>query len=465
MKWMLFLLIIFSVVTNTFAAQYSENNHGYASFDISMPIDATGYTLHGKHLKGGNIQFADYGVLVSDLLAHETGDFELPVSITPNSKPLIKTAIHYSAIKFINPSGINNLFIKIGTATRTQTVSELDPYVLKNGTYTWQVPIFSAGTESDDVNQRAENMQFMQVGTGKGPAQHNSMYTQQFYLYLQGKGNTGIAAHPEKTAAFGLLKKSYATQFTCHADGVWGAGGSDPYRTLTGHCNGSATTFPAGPNLDYEYGTFQLPTVHTPWNGTPADHCLVNGKPHAGCVNATIKSNFHYMAQKIRVPTNQNVTVYAEFGTAYRSIMPDNLRYECQNNVYLKNLLPPSDCLKKNYLPGSVAYPYFAVGYELQTKNGAHYVARYIYIPEQENANRLAWRDASATEIYAISGSQYESADVVRENLNDAINVIRSVPAVYDVLGKQFFDEILKKNNQHKKPNVLKLSLQASKST
>lgn len=455
-KRILFILLTTGLITNTFAidpsSPYSENNQGYASFDISMPIDATGYTLHGKNLKGGNIQFNNQGVLVSDLLANETGDFELPISTTTDNKPLIKTTVHYNAIKFINPSGINNLFIKIGTAARTQVVSGLDPFVLKDGTYTWNVPIFSVGTESNDVNKHSENKQFMEVGTGLGsPSNHNGMYTEQFYLYLKGTGNTGIAGHPEKVAPSNtVLAKSDITHFTCHADGIWGGGGkhpSDPYRTMTGNCNGSTTTFPAGPNLDYDYGTFQLPTVHTPWTATPADHCLVNGKSHPGCTNVVLKLNFHYMAQKIRVPINHNVTVYAEFGTAYRSITPDNLRYQCKSNVYLKNLLPVSDCLKKSYLPGGGAYPYFAVGYEFQAADGAHYVAQYIYIPEQENANRLAWRDASPTEVYAISVSKNETPEVIQKNLNDALNVIRATPGVYDVLGKRFFDEILKKNS------------------
>ena len=452
MKRILFLLITTGLITNTFAidpsSPYTENNQGYAAFDISMPIDATGYTLHGNNLKGGNIQFNNQGMLVTDLLASETGDFELPISTTADNKPLIKTNIHYSAIKFINPSGINNLFIKIGLATRTETVSGLDPFVLKNGTYAWQVPIFSFGTESNDVKDNSGNTQFMQVGTGDGPSHHNGMYTQQFYLYLKGTGNTGIAGHPEKIAPLNtVLAKSDTTHFTCHADGIWGAGGSDPYRTVIGNCNGSTTTFPAGPNLDYDYGTFQLPAVHTPWTATPTDHCLINGKSHAGCANATIKLNFHYMAQKIRVPIDHNVTVYAEFGTAYRSITPDNLRYQCKNNVYLKNLLPVSDCLKKSYLPGGAAYPYFAVGYEFQAADGAHYVAQYIYIPEQENANHLAWRDASATEVYALSVSKNETPEVIQKNFNDALNVIRATPGVYDVLGKHFFEKILKKNN------------------
>lgn len=138
-KGILFLFVFFSIFTNTFATDhllYTENNQGYASFDISMPIDATGYTLHGNNLKGGNIQFADQGVLVSDFLAHETGDVQLPVSTSLDGKPLIKTTMHYDVIKFIDPIGLHNFFIKIGTATRTEKVSGLDPYVLKDGSYT-----------------------------------------------------------------------------------------------------------------------------------------------------------------------------------------------------------------------------------------------------------------------------------------------------------------------------------------
>jgi len=455
----IFFIILISVIANAFSTEisYSENNRGLASFDISMPIDATGFTLHGKNLKGGDVQFSDQGNYVAPLLAHETGDFELPTSISSDNKPLIKTTINYNAIKFINPNGVSNFFIKIGVAARTEKVSGLDPFVLKSGTYTWQVPIFSVGTESDDVNNKSENKQFIEVGTGNSPEKHNGMYTQQFYLYTQGNGNNSIAEHPQKTDESNMiLKKTYTTQFTCHADGVWGAGGSDPYRTITGKCNGTVMTFPAGPNLDYEYGTFKLPTIKTPWDATPNDHCLINGKPKAGCTTASIASKFHYMAQKIRVPINNNITVYAEFGTAYRSITPDNLRYECKSNVYIKNLLPLSDCHKKSYFPGGSDYPYFAVGYEFKDKNDIQYSARYIFIPEQENANRLAWRDAASTRIYAISVSNNRktkpTATAIKKNFNDALNVIGKIPAVYDVLGKHFFVDVLKKNNLYEQP-------------
>ncbi|OGT40744.1 MAG: hypothetical protein A3E81_04505 [Gammaproteobacteria bacterium RIFCSPHIGHO2_12_FULL_36_30] len=438
------------MIANAFSTEisYSENNRGLASFDISMPIDATGFTLHGKNLKGGDVQFSDQGNYVAPLLAHETGDFELPTSISSDNKPLIKTTINYNAIKFINPNGVSNFFIKIGVAARTEKVSGLDPFVLKSGTYTWQVPIFSVGTESDDVNNKSENKQFIEVGTGNSPEKHNGMYTQQFYLYTQGNGNNSIAEHPQKTDESNMiLKKTYTTQFTCHADGVWGAGGSDPYRTITGKCNGTVMTFPAGPNLDYEYGTFILQTVHSPWTSTKEDHCVINKKQHAGCTNITIASQFHYIAQKIRVPINKNLNLYAEFGTAYRSITPKNLRYQCKDNVYLKNILPETDCYKKSYLSGGASYTYFAVGYAFTAKNGTRYVAQYSYIPEQENANRLQWADASGTTIYAISTSKKESREAIQKNLNDALNEIKKMPAVYNILGKHFFAEILKKNN------------------
>ena len=261
-KGILFLFAFSSVFTSAFAVdalRYSENNQGYASFDISMPIDATGYTLQGKNLKGGNLTFSNRGNYVAPFLAHETGDFELPTSVSAKGKPFIKTNIHYNAIKFIDPIGVYNLFIKIGTATRTEIVSGLDPFVLKDGSYTWSAPIFSFGTETNDVNDKSENRQFMEVASGAGdPSNHNGMYTLQFYLFTQGNGDTAIAEHPQKTARLeAVLKGAYATDYTCHADGVWGSGGSDPYRTLTGACHGSTMTFPAGPNLDYEYCSFQ----------------------------------------------------------------------------------------------------------------------------------------------------------------------------------------------------------------
>ena len=108
--------------------------------------------------------------------------------------------------------------------------------------------------------------------------------------------------------------------------------------------------------------------------------------------------------------------------------------------------------MKKSYLPGGSVYTYFAVGYAFQSKEGVRYSARYIYIPEQENADRLAWRDASATEIYAVSTSKKESAKVMQQNFNVALHAIRKIPAVYDVLGKHFFEVILKKNHLNAVP-------------
>lgn len=327
-----FVLSLSVAFTNAFASetpapQYTDDNQANVSFDISMPIDATGYTLNGNNLTGGNIQFGDHGTFIAPFLAHETGEFEPPISTDIHNKPLIKTNIRYNAIKLIDPIGINNFFIKIGTATRTQTMFGLDPFVIpKSGTYTWKVPFFSVGMENDTVDNKSSNRQFIEVGSGGGPAHHNSMYTQQFYLYSKADGNTSITGHPEKTStADETLSKAVSANFTCKAEGIWGAGGSDPYRTIIGNCSGSTMTFPAGPNLDYEYGTFKLPTIKTPWDATPKDHCILNGKVKTGCTTASIASEFHYMAQKIRVPINHDITVYAEFGSAYRSITPDNL--------------------------------------------------------------------------------------------------------------------------------------------
>ena len=461
----MFVLLLSIAVTNAFAAEtptskYTDDNQANVSFDVSMPIDATGYTLQGKNLTGGNIQFTDHGIFVAPFLAHETGEFTLPVSTDLNNNPLIKTTIQYNAIKLINPIGINNFFIKIGTATRTQTMSGLDPFVIpKSGTYTWEVPFFAVGVENDTVDHKSSNRQMIEVGSGDAPDDHNSMYTQQFYVYSKADGNTAISSQPEKAStADETLSKTVAAKFSCKAEGIWGAGGSDPYRTIIGDCSGSTMTFPAGPNLDYEYGTFKLPTIKTPWNATPKDHCLVNGKLHAGCTTASIASEFHYMAQKIRILIHNDITLYAEFGTAYRSVTPKNLRYECKSNVYLKKLLPPSDCHKKSYFPGGSDYPYFGIGYEFQTKSGVHYSARYMYIPEQENANRLTWRDAASTEIYATSVSDHGKTKPtpaeIKKNFNDALNAIRKIPSVYDVLGKHFFMKVLKKNNLYEQPNI-----------
>ncbi len=449
-------ITLFLASNNIFAIspslQYSENNHARVSFDVSMPIDATGYTLHGKNLTGGNIQFTDQGKIISPLLSYETGHFELPVATSAENKPLIKTNINYKAIKFINPNGIDNLFIKVGVADRTQTVSGLGPYVLKDGTYTWQVPIFSVGKESNDVNNKSENWQLMQVGTGKGPSQHNGMYDLEFNLYSMANGDTSIAGHPQNTAQLNeILSHPYTTHFNCHADGMWGGGGSDPYRTIENVCHGSTTTFPAGPNLDYEYGTLVLPTISSPWTASPADHCIVNGERKPGCTNVKIKSTIHYIAQTIRVRLQHGIFLTASAGTLYRQMNVHNLRYQCQVNVYLKKILPTADCAKKSYLPGGWSAPYFSVGYQFTGTDGAVYSARYIYTPEKENSNRIAWRDASSTRIYLVSVSKKESPEVIRKNFNAALHIIQKIPDLDAVLVNPFFADILKQNNLYVK--------------
>ena len=459
------LLISLGIISSTLAngisaQQYSENNHADVSFDVSMPIDSTGYTLHGNNLLGGKIQFSDRGTYLNPLLASETGSLQLPVVTNLEGDPLIKTNVSYNAIKFINPNGINNLFIKVGMGSRTQIVSGLDPSVLKNGTYTWQAPIFSIGNESNSVDNKSNSHQVMQVGSiHGGPASSNAMYTQDFYLYSKSNGSTSITNHPIRTSrANEILSKPYTSIYTCKADGLWGAGGADPYRTITGKCQGQSMTFPAGPNLDYETGTFTLPTVHTPWNASQTDHCIFPGnKKHSDCVNASIGINLHYVAQKIRVPLDEHVTIFAESGTAYRAIKPTNLRYICKSNVYLKNILPQSDCLKKSYLPGGASYTYFAVGYEYKANDGTIYSAKYINLPGQENGNRLAWLDASSTYIYALSSSSNRVDTNTTNPLIEALDIIQKTqPAVYDVLGNNFFIDILKKNGLYAQYVLLK---------
>ncbi len=432
-------------------SSYVEHNRGTVSFDVSMPIDATGFTLQGKNLKGGDVQFINRGSFIAPRLAHEVGEVRLPVVTSPDGKPLITTKFDYQAVKFIDPIGIDNFFIKVGMANRTQTVDGLDPKVLKDGTYTWRVPIFAAGKESDTVDGQSSNYQFMQVGMTGGPASSNVEYTQEFYLYSQADGDTPIPGHPVRTVREGdILPKARTAFFTGHADGLWGGGGADPYRTVTGQFTGSTTTFPGGPHLDYEYGTLQLPTVQTPWSASPDDHGLFEGKRVPGIVNARIDSEINYTGQKMRVPLNENVNVYAVSGSMYRKLITDNLRYVCGSNVYLKNILPPDDCLKKSYLPGGYAAPFFAVGYEIQ-RGPTLFSARYIYLPGAENSNRLAWRDASDTEIYAVSASGEEnvsqpSTEEITKALNDGLDEIREVPGLYELLGQQFFTEILEKN-------------------
>jgi len=437
-----YLLLLIPQIAFLHSLNYSETNQGRVSFDVSMPIDATGFTLHGKNLTGGTIQFKSEGMFVTPLLADETGSFELPIVTSLQEKPMIKTHIQYHAIKFINPVGINNFFIKIGTATRSQIVTNLDPKVLHDGTYDWTVPIFAVGRENNTVDHTSHHFQFMQVGATGGPSTSNAMYTQEFYLFTEAQGNSPIA---ESSQVGTVLPNTNPNHFTCYAEGIWGSK-SDPYRKIVGQCIGQSTVFPAGPNLDYEYGTIKLPTIETPWNGTEKDQCFIEGKRHSGCVNATIDSTLHYMAQKIRVPIGHGITLFAESGSAYRSIIPNNLRYE-KNNVYLKNLIKPEEYSKKSYLPGGFMTPYFAVGFEFEKKR-VHYSAQYHYTNESENANRIAWRDASSTQIYSISVSNKKISQAeIQENFHEALKVIEKLPEINKVLSKTFFVKIFKNNN------------------
>src|SRR3990167_9264171 len=70
---LLFVAITTAFAVNASALQYIDDNQANVSFDISMPIDSTGYTLRGKNLTGGHTQFTDQGIFVAPFLAHETG--------------------------------------------------------------------------------------------------------------------------------------------------------------------------------------------------------------------------------------------------------------------------------------------------------------------------------------------------------------------------------------------------------
>ena len=130
-----------------------------------------------------------------------------------------------------------------------------------------------------------------------------------------------------------------------------------------------------------------------------------------------------------------------------------NLAYQCNVNVYLKDILPKKDCNKKDYLSGGWSAPYFSVGYEVKTDKGDRYFTQYIYTPEKENSDRLAWRDASATHFYVTSFSpadknknQKPSHSEMLKQLNKGLETIKKYPEIYHLLGKQFFIPALKEN-------------------
>lgn len=448
------LLFISCLTMQTFCATHSKKtddvtftdfNHGIVSFDISMPIDYTGQRLQGKNLTGGIIKYTDKWHRVTPFLALEQGNFQLPTSKSATGKPYIKTRVKYSAIKFINPIGLGNFFIKIGIASRFQKLTRVDQFALKDGTYTWQVPIFATGREKNTVNNQTKNMQFLQVGSA--PSGQNAIYSKDFFIYTQGKNQKSIIGHPVSSSrSQAILKKPYTTHFACVAHGIWGEN-ADPYRKTSGHCTGRIHTFPAGPNMDYEYGTFILPTVLSPWKGPKHSHCIIKGKRKSGCINIKIATSIHFIAQKIRIPIDKHVSLYAESGTLYNRITPSNLIYDCKSNTYLKKILPKKDCGKKSYLPGGWSSAYFGVGYTYTTNSGTHYEARYIYTPEKENANRLTWLDASDTQIYAINitkkGNLPKNEYQIIHALKKGLSIIKKHPAIYKILGKNYFNTIL----------------------
>lgn len=439
---------------------YQEVNEGHVSFDVSMPIDATGFTLKGHHLTGGPIKFVNHGKKITPLLAQERSNFQLPEVTSLKNKPILTTNIKYQAIKLINPNGIGNWFIKVGLANRTEKTNGLDPFVLKDGTYTWKVPVFSVGMEKNNINKKSENWQFLQVGTGKGPSHHNGMYTMQFYINTLGKGSVGVfGGHPQRTdLSDTILSKPYTVHFNCVAHGIWGGGGSDPYRTIRDKCKGSTVTFPAGPNLDYEYGSYQLPTVLSPWTAGPNRHCIIDGKRKKGCTNIEVASTINYIAQKIRVPLKNHVVLTAAAGSLYRQMNVHNLTYQCGkgSNVYLDGLIPKKDCFNKNYLPGGWSGAYFSVGFELQSRDGVKYIVKYVYTPEKENADRFAWRDASSTTVYIVTtshpGKAAPTAAEIQKHLQKALSIIEQYPAIDKILGQHFFKTVLEKNNISTKP-------------
>jgi len=163
-------------------------------------------------------------------------------------------------------------------------------------------------------------------------------------------------------------------------------------------------------------------------------------------VNAKIDTSIRYIAQKINIPINKKITIFAESGTAYREIVPHRLRYVCKDNIYLKDILPPHYCLHKNYQAGGASYPYFAVGFETKKAGQIQYQARYITIPGQENGNRLSWLDASNTTIYAISETNAKSLSDSKQALNAAIKDIGNTPELKETLVKNFFIPILEEN-------------------
>lgn len=280
----------------------------------------------------------------------------------------------------------------------------------------------------------------MEVGSSGGPSKQNDIYTRAFTVYTKDYNKFPIIGHPIRSArSEDILKTAIHATYTCHADGIWGSK-ADPYRTIKGKCEGSTITFPAAPNMDYVYGTFVLPTVYTPWTGPKSSHCLINGKKMPHCVNVSIASNMHYIAQKIRIPLSKQVTLYAESGSLYRRMQPNNLRYQCSTNYYVRKVVPKNYCLKKSFLAGGTPDPYFAVGYVFKTKLGKTYDAKYIYLPVVENASGFAWRDGSDTEIYAVSASgrplSNNNKKQLRHYLNIGLKTIEKDPRLYQVLGK-----------------------------
>ncbi|MDF1760965.1 MAG: hypothetical protein P1U40_10550 [Coxiellaceae bacterium] len=430
------------------ACEALQSNSGDVLFDISQPVDASGYQLHGKNLEGGNIQYGSNATCLYPRLQQVAGQFMLPVAYNRHEKPLIETHVKYRAIQFITPIGLKNLYIDVGSGMRRQNVSGLDPKVLKKGIYHWRVPVFAVGYAKNDVKQHAQSKQFMMVA---GVERSNAIYTQQFYLFTQGKSDHTITEHPIHQAAIGeILPTNYAMNLQGYADTNWRAFG-DPVITqgaLGGFVRGDVQTFPGGPSLDYEVGHFILPTMKTPWTAPKKYQCHIKGKTVKGCIDVTMRSSLRFNAQKIRVAVTPTINIFAESGTAYRQVSPKNL--PVTYGVYTKKLIPKGKLVFAQ-AGGSIA-PIFGVGINDKIDKNTVISAHYYYLPIVENADRLMRRDLPAAKVYVIGESHLDGSkatfthqQLLKELKKAYIQIEKNNPAVTSLLGPAFFEPLFKK--------------------
>lgn len=395
----LIFILLYLMITNATAylnstLPYKEIGQGIAKFDISKPIDVTGFTLKGYHLEGGKASIHALGHQFTPFLSFERGSIQIPTSMNLEKAPYIKTQVNYSAIKIKK----NTLFIKAGIADRIQEVSNLDPSILKDGTYHWRVPFFAFGILHPQTNTKIEIRQFTQIG---GIERSNAMYTKDIAIISHGKLIQTLADRRNNFVSPSNIITRFWGDYYGYGSVNWKAFGDAGAvsHDQGGAIEGKSTSISAIPNLSLIKGFIKLPTLQTYWSA-PKNEMGNCPNTLKGCILATIASSISYKAIEISAPLFLGIKIFGESGMGLRELIPHNLRMDRNVNVYIKKLLPPNLNLRKNYASGNYKAPFFAFGIKIPLNKVISFIMEYAYFPLNENANRLSWKDAPNAKMY-----------------------------------------------------------------